>query len=126
MSVILVIGRILLGGAFVWLGILNFVHIDSKVEKAQSKNVPMANWAAPVGTLMIVLGGLSIMTNFQTAVGGILLIAFLVPASVMFHGFWRVKDPGPREADMIHFFKNMALTGAVLMYLGLEKPQFFG
>lgn len=125
MSILVLTGRILFGGVFVWLGILNFVKLNKKTEKARSKKVPFATLSVIFGTLMMIVGGISIMVDYQTGIGSILLIAFLIPATLMIHGFWREQDPQTREADMIHFFKNLALLGAVLIYLGLSEPHFF-
>lgn len=120
MNALVTMGHILFGGVFVWLGILNFVKLKEKTIKAQSKKVPFARWSVAGSTLLIILGGLSIMSGYQTKIGSMLLIVFLIPSTLIFHDFWNAKEPAIKEADLIHFSKNLALIGAVLTFLGLS------
>ena len=38
------------------------------------------------------------------------------------HNFWTVKDPQQKMGEMVHFSKNIALLGFVLMTLGIPRP----
>jgi len=38
------------------------------------------------------------------------------------HSFWKVDDAEMKQADMINFTKNVALIGALLMFLLLPRP----
>jgi putative oxidoreductase len=55
-------------------------------------------------------------------VGIILLIVFLLGVSFQIHSFWNVDDSQMKQIDMINFTKNMALIGAMLMFLLLPHP----
>jgi putative oxidoreductase len=55
-------------------------------------------------------------------VGIILLIIFLLGVSFQMHNCWTVADPQVKQIDMINFTKNMALIGALLMFLLLPHP----
>ena len=55
-------------------------------------------------------------------VGIILLIIFLLGASFQMHSYWKVGDAQMKQIDMISFTKNMALVGALLMFLLLPHP----
>jgi uncharacterized membrane protein YphA (DoxX/SURF4 family) len=41
------------------------------------------------------------------------------------HNFWATTDPQMKQADMIHFLKNMAMVGALLMLLAIPQPWPF-
>ena len=54
--------------------------------------------------------------------GILLLIVFLLGVSVQMHSFWKVNDAQLKQIDVINFTKNMALIGALFMFLLLPRP----
>jgi len=42
--------------------------------------------------------------------------------SFQMHSYWKVDDAQMKQIDMINFTKNMALVGALLMFLLLPPP----
>ncbi len=63
---------------------------------------------------------LSMYSQFAGAQWGSLLIAaFLIPAAFTVHKFWGIADPMMAANQAAHFWKNIALTGACLMFYGL-------
>ena len=56
----------------------------------------------------------------------IILIIFLLGVSFQMHNFWKLDDPQTKQIDMINFTKNMALVGALLMFLRLPHPWPMG
>ncbi|HKH10822.1 MAG TPA: hypothetical protein VKA73_06735 [Rubrobacter sp.] len=77
---------------------------------AESKSVP-PGYLAVVGTgVMLVLGGLSVLLGLFPVAGLVLIIAFLLPTSVLIHDFWTVRDPQARAAEQVNFLKNLALV----------------
>ena len=53
---------------------------------------------------------------------GLGIIVFLLGVSVQMHTFWKVDDAQMKQIDIINFTKNMALIGALLMFLLLPRP----
>ena len=43
------------------------------------------------------------------------LAASLVPTTLAGHAFWRVAEPGPRAQQEIHFNKNLAMIGGLIV-----------
>src|SRR5208283_4212243 len=41
---------------------------------------------------------------------------------IQMHAYWKVDDAQMKQIDMINFTKNMALVGALLMFLLLPHP----
>jgi uncharacterized membrane protein YphA (DoxX/SURF4 family) len=62
------------------------------------------------------------LLGLYPVVGIILLIIFLLGVSFQMHNFWKVADAQMKQIDMINFTKNMALVGALLMFLPLPHP----
>ncbi|MCX6145097.1 MAG: DoxX family protein [Ignavibacteriales bacterium] len=122
MDSLLLIGRIILGGFFIYSGVSHFIGFGMMTQYAKMKGVPFPAVAQGVTGLMLLLGGASVLCGVYPAVGILLLAAFLVPVSLMMHNFWEIKDPQLRMADKTNFMKNMALLGAILMLLAIPTP----
>jgi putative oxidoreductase len=84
--------------------------------------VPFPAIAQGLSRLLLLLGGLSIVFGIYPFAGIVLLVASLVPASLMMHDLWELDDLQARMADKITCTKNLALIGAVLMLLAIPSP----
>jgi putative oxidoreductase len=64
------------------------------------------------------LYGAPIAMPWQTILADLALILFMIPATLYFHSFWAYP-----EAQFVnqfhHFFKNLAIIGALFMILGM-------
>ncbi len=117
MESIFIIGRILLGGYFIFSGVNHFTNIGMLTGYAKSKHLPAAKLAVALSGLILILGGLTILLNFWNILGLWALIVFLVVTTLVMHQFWTIKDPQARMGDMINFNKNIALIGALLLLI---------
>jgi putative oxidoreductase len=122
MDMLLLIGRIILGGFFIYNGVNHFIRFGMMTQYVRRKGVPFPAMAQGITGLMLLMGGVSILTGLYPTVGIVLLVAFLVPVTLMMHNFWDIKDPQLRMADKTSFLKNMALVGAILMLLAMPTP----
>lgn len=122
MSVVLLIGRIILGGYFLYAGIHHFTSLEYMSGYARMKGTPAPKAAVAGSGVLLVLGGLSLLLGVLPMIGCILLLIFLAGVSPMMHDFWKVQDPQQRAGEMINFTKNLALAGAVLMILAMPGP----
>lgn len=112
-SEILFLGRLLLGGAFVFAGLRNIQNAGFLTQVMSARGVPQAKLALWVGIVLQVVAGLAFVAGFQTAFAAAVLILFLVVATPMFNNFW--DHQGPDRAQRINgFVGNVALTGAFL------------
>ncbi len=93
-------------------------HFGSEsIARATAQGVPMAEALVPLSGLLALLGGLSVAFGFQARLGAVLLIAFLVPVTVMMHDFWTVADPAAAELQQVMFMKNVTMLGGALLIL---------
>ncbi len=121
MDILFLMGRILYSLIFLVSGIGHFIRLEQMAPYAQAKGVPAPKLAVAGTGVLLLLGGLSVLLGFYPTVGLILLIAFLVPTTLMMHRFWDIDDPMQRQMEMVNFNKNLALLGAALMLLLLER-----
>ena len=118
MDTIILIGRILFGGFFLF-GALNhfFMGRAGMVQYAGFKGVPSPTLAVVGSGVLLLVGGVSILFDYQPVIGAAALVLFLISTSVMIHDFWKVEDPTQKAGEMTNFMKNMALMGAALVAL---------
>ncbi|MBU6142139.1 DoxX family membrane protein [Patescibacteria group bacterium] len=116
------LGRILLGGYFLMMGITHFTKLEMMSGYAASKKVPMPKAAVTVAGVLLLIGGFGILTGLYISASLMALVLFLVPVSFMMHPYWREADPQAKMADRVNFMKNMALLGAVLILLYMVFP----
>lgn len=116
------IGRILIGGFFIFAGFNHFAQLKMMAGYAKMKGAPAPEAAVGGSGVLLLLGGLSLLLGFHPTIGVILLVLFLVPASFMIHNFWTIKDPQARMGELVNFEKNIAILGLLLMSLLIARP----
>ncbi len=86
--------------------------------------VPVTPILLLVATLFELLGGLSVLLGVKEKWGAVMLLLFLIPATILMHPFWFVEGSA-RELQLSHFLKNSAIVGGLLMIFlrGVEKPK---
>jgi len=75
----------------------------------------MASLLVPLSGVLSFVGGLSILLGYKTSLGAWMLVAFLLPVTLMMHAFWKASDPLVVHTQQAMFMKNVALLGAALL-----------
>ncbi|MDI3327031.1 MAG: DoxX family protein [Alicyclobacillaceae bacterium] len=114
------VGRVVFGIYFMMDGILHFTQFQNMKQYAAYKGIPVPGFSVAVTGLLLLAGGLSILTGYWVQIGLILLAVFLVAAAVLVHNFWTVEDPQGKATEMAHFTKNIGLAAAALMMLAIS------
>src|SRR5579871_499100 len=84
-------GRLIVGGFFLWSGIQNLLGLPDQIGYAQSKGVPLAPLAVTVASLLLVIGGCSLLSGYQSQLGVAALVLFLLPVTLTMHNFWALQ-----------------------------------
>ncbi len=114
---IVILGRIMFGMYFVISGISHFKDRKTLTGYADSKKVPMAHLLVLVTGVMLLVGGLGFVLNVSLPQSAVLLVLFLIPTSFIMHAFWKDSDPMHKMNNKINFMKNLAIAGALLMFI---------
>lgn len=125
MDIAFLIGRLIVGAFYLYNAWHHFSQSTAMSGFAASKGVPSAKLAVLGGGVLLLIGGLSLLTGVLPVVGIAALVLFFVPVTFMMHAFWKVADPGAKALDRINFTKNMALMGSALMFLAIPQPWPF-
>ncbi|MGB3491448.1 MAG: DoxX family protein [Elainellaceae cyanobacterium] len=105
------IGRTCLAVIFIHSGIGKLMDFSGTQETIANAGLPLAFLVTVSTILFQIVGGLSLITGFKAKIGAVLLLLFLLPATVVFHN--PIADPG----QMTQFMKNVAIIGGMLMVL---------
>jgi uncharacterized membrane protein YphA (DoxX/SURF4 family) len=76
----------------------------------------VAGW--PVGVWQI-LGTFSVVLGIWPDVGMLMIAAFLIPTTLLFHRYWTFSDPAQRLTQRGSFLRNVSLLGATLALFAL-------
>ena len=68
---------------------------------------------APIGASVEFFGGLAIVFGLMTRCAALLMIAFVIVATLISHRFW-VLQAAERRTQSVHFAKNVAIIGGFL------------
>ena len=107
-------GRILMSVVFLLSGTMKVLGYSAMVGYATAKGLPVAGVGIAVAAAIEILGGLALLTGFQTRVASWILFLYLIPVSITFHNFWAMQGM-ERMDNQIHFLKNFAIMGGLLI-----------
>lgn len=125
MNTLFLVGRIMVGGFYLFNAVNHFTKLGMMSGYAASKGIPAAKVAVAVSGLLLLIAGLSLLTGYRPTLGIVALVLFFVPVTFTMHPFWTVHDPAARMGEMVNFAKNLALLGSSLMFLGIRQPWPF-
>jgi putative oxidoreductase len=108
------VGRVLLALMFVWAGYGKITGYDGTAGFMASMGVPMVGVLLPLTILVELGGGLALIVGWKARWAALLLAAFTVLATVVFHNFWTMTG-GAAMNNMLFFYKNVAVIGGLLM-----------
>jgi len=134
MAVSRLLARPLLGAFFVASGIDSLRNAEAIAVEAKpvtDRFVPLVESAAPKvpvpndpvtlvrinGAVQVAAAAALVTGHFPRIASGV-LAATLVPSTAARYRFWEASDPAERRDQLTHFFKNVSLTGGLLIAAG--------
>jgi putative oxidoreductase len=115
-TILIIVGRFLLGFYFAQAGIRNFMKLDLHTGILAKKGVPMPRVSLLVALAVQVLGGISVALSIFPAIGAIGLIAFTIAANVLYHNFWAFSGD-ERTPHLNSVITNLAIIGGFLLVI---------
>ena len=103
------VARTFIALIFIQTGIGKIAGFADIQQQIASVGIPLATLVALFTIVFEIAGGISLILGYKARIGGILLLVFLIPATLVFHN--PVADP----TQMIQFMKNLAIMGGLLM-----------
>ncbi|WP_276261308.1 DoxX family protein [Haloglomus litoreum] len=118
---VFLLARLLFGGVLAFMGLNHFTNVEDMAGYAEMQGAPAPKLSVVATGVMLVLGGLAIITGAFVVLGAGALALFLLASAVLMHDFWSVEDPQQQQTEMTQFLKNVSLAGAALAFLGLAS-----
>jgi uncharacterized membrane protein YphA (DoxX/SURF4 family) len=123
-DLVTLVARPLLAGMFVAGGLDAARHPTTKLPKADAVIEPLEQAvgvdADPVELVRLngivqVGAGIALATGTVPHLAALVLAGTLVPTTIAGHAFWNETDPSQRAMQRIHFLKNVAMLGGLLL-----------
>lgn len=113
-----VVGRVLLGLVFLLSAFGKITDFSGTAGYMASAGMTVGTPVLLAGAIVFLLAGsVSLFLGFKVRIGALLLIAFLIPATLIFHNFWALEGDAA-QMQMIQFLKNLSILGGLLFVLG--------
>ncbi len=114
------LGRLCLAAIFAWAASEVVLHWSALAQRLAMRVqvTEMVGQVLLAGAMaFLVLGVLALVLGLMTRWGALLLIFFLIPATVLFNDFWNYVGDA-RTEPMLQFLKNLGLLGGLAILLG--------
>lgn len=111
---LMLVARILIGGIFVYSGYGKLMNLGGFATSLASQGAPMPQILSVVGACCEFFGGLALVLGLFHRYAALLMIVFVIIATLLSHHFWDVA-PAAQRGQIIQFIKNVAIIGGILM-----------
>ena len=108
----------------VWLlaGLYKALHFTETVADMKLHHLPQARYLLPVVLLMELGGCVLVMANIQVWAVALVWIAFIIPATMLYH--WPIRVNGAIVfPQLVQFSKNISIFGGLLALLLLDPAK---
>ncbi len=122
-SIVPLLGRVLLSPVFIIAGIGKIQVFSGEEAFVASKHLPLPAVALGVAMLIELLGGLAILVGLYARFTAWIVFLYMIPITFLFHNFWTM-DGAARADNMLHFEKNVAIMGGLLILAAFGAGAF--
>jgi uncharacterized membrane protein YphA (DoxX/SURF4 family) len=123
-QVAFLIGRFVVGGMYASAGVANLLDLDAKAGYVASKGVFEPKALVFLASLLLVVGGISILIGLRPRLGVAAIALFLIPVTLIMHNFWAFEGM-QRVIERHGFMSNLGLLGSALMFLAIPQSWAF-
>jgi putative oxidoreductase len=117
------VGRILLAALFIKSGYSKIGGFDGTVAYIAAAGLPLPQVGAVVAIAVELLGGIALAIGFKTRWVALVIGIFTLVAAFFFHNYWAMA-PDRVLAQSISFWKNVAITGGMLMVVAFGAGAY--
>ncbi len=108
---------------FIQGGSSAYLEPGNRPEKVAKYGIPEPELAVKINGAAMAFAGIALALSFKPKLAAVVLLACLIPSTVVGHAFWEEEEVGPRKNQQIHFAKNLGLIGGLLLVLADRKPK---
>lgn len=112
------LGRTLVALIFLRSAVVKIVGYTGTVTVMAAKGLPYPEYLLVAAIAIELIGGTALAFGYKARWAAAALILFLIPATLLFHDYWAA-EPQHALNQSHHFFKNVAILGALVFVLGV-------
>lgn len=116
-KIIPLIGRAFLAIIFIQSGVNKILNFAGTQQTIAEVGIPLPIIALLLAIIFEIAGGLMVLLGYKAKIGAILLILFLIPATIFFH------NPFADPSQWTQLWKNLAIMGGLLMVVAYGSGQ---
>jgi len=114
-SFIIFIARIALAILFLWGGAMKLMGYAGFMGYLHTKGIPYVQIAAPIVVAVELLGGIALVIGARSRAVGFVLAVYVIATAIVGHDFWNITDAALQQDAVVHFWKNVAIAGGLLL-----------
>ena len=115
-TALVLIGRIILGGFFVIAAARNTLGFKTRIPSTTNYGFDLPPALVALGFAMQGIGGLSLVLGLWPVVGALVLIAFLILATGLYHNLFLFQGK-ERDPHLYLVLVNISLVGGLLLVI---------
>ncbi|MEP9350960.1 DoxX family protein [Xanthobacter sp. KR7-225] len=115
-DVALLFGRLFMAALFLPSGIQKATNLSGITGMLAGKDLPYPGTLALLAVIAEIAGPIALILGIASRLTAILLIGFVVVATLTAHAYWLMPDAAAQATQKIQFFKNLAIVGGLLCY----------
>jgi len=113
---------LLIAQIFLLSGINKIGNWEQTAGYMASKGMPIVPLFLIGAIVLEIGGGLSVLLGYKARLGALLLLIFIIPATLIFHNFWAYQGM-EQQMQMINFMKNLAIMGGLLLLIAFGAGE---
>jgi putative oxidoreductase len=118
------LGRVALAWFFLQAAVSIIGDYQNQALLMRMKHFPVPELLLVAVLMVLILGGLSLLVGFHIRSGALMLFAFTMVVTMLWHDFWHIANPVERQAEYEFFARNIAIAGGLLMLVGMGPGAF--
>lgn len=122
-DVVTLVGRLLLAAIFVASGVMKLATPTATAAYIEAHGLPVPLAAGILAGLLELAAGLLLAAGFQTRWAAVVLAAFLVPVTAIFHNPLGLSG-AEAQLQIAQVLKNLAIMGGLLVVAGFGPGRF--
>jgi len=117
------IGRVLLGGYFLFPGISKIPTYSFTIEYLTLHNIPFARILLPITIVLQVGLGAMLIIGYRIKESALILAALTIFINIGMHDFWNEYPNTDAGHETQNFVKNLAIFAGLLVLSATDKVQ---
>lgn len=122
-GMVMLAGRVLFGAVLAFMGLNHFMQREAMAGYAEHNGLPAPTVSVIGSGIVLVAGGLSIVTGIYPGLGAAAIAGFLLIAAVTMHDFWAVPEDQQQD-EMTQFLKNVVMAGGALIVAAVATQSW--